>query len=50
MKFLEFINQLARPISMYKGLLLGLSGIWLVALLLSFAGSLSFSPIALVAS
>ena len=35
---------------MYKGLLLGLSGIWLVALLLSFAGSLSFSPIALVAS
>ncbi len=50
MKFLEFINSLARPISMYKGLLLGLTGIWLVAILLSFMGTLNFSPLALAAS
>jgi len=39
-----------RPFSMYKGLLLGLSGIWLVALVLSFVGQLGFSPLDLVLS
>ena len=38
------------PISMYKGMSLGLSGIWLVALVLSFVGLLDFSPLALTIS
>ncbi|MGV9001525.1 MAG: ferredoxin--NADP reductase [Candidatus Saccharimonadaceae bacterium] len=50
MKFAEFINRLMRSFSIYKGILLGLAGIWLVALVLSFVGLLSFSPLALVVS
>ncbi len=50
MKFAEFINNLMRPFSMYKGLSLGLMGIWFVALILSFVGLLDFSPLAMVVS
>lgn len=50
MKFAELINKIMSPISMYKGISLGLSGIWLVALCLSFVGLLHFSPLALTVS
>lgn len=35
---------------MYKGISLGLSGIWFVALILSFVGLLDFAPLAMIAS
>ena len=50
MKFLEFINNSMRPFSMYKGISFGLTGIWLVAIVLSFTGSLSIDPFALIIS
>lgn len=50
MTLTEFINNQSRSISMYKGMALGLSGIWVSALVLSFFGVLSFSPLALVLS
>jgi len=50
MKFLEFINNSMRPYSMYKGLSLGLLGIWFVALILAFVGLLAFSPVAMIVS
>ena len=50
MKFLEFINKLFRPFSMYTGIGLGLFGIFLVALLLSVLGHFSFTPLALTLS
>lgn len=50
MKVAEFLNNQLRPFSMYMGLVLGLSGIWLVALILAFVGLLDFSPLAIVVS
>lgn len=46
----EFINNQSRSISMYKGMALGLGGVWLSALVLSIVGVLSFSPVALIVS
>lgn len=43
-------NKALRPFSMYKGMSLGLTAIWAVALMLSFFGVLYFSPVALIAS
>ncbi|OJU87439.1 hypothetical protein BGO17_00335 [Candidatus Saccharibacteria bacterium 49-20] len=50
MKFLEYINKMLRPFSMYTGIGLGLSGIFLVALLLSALGYFNFTPLALALS
>jgi len=50
MKFLEFINKLFRPFSMYTGVGLGLLGILLVALVVSAMGGFSFTPLALALS
>lgn len=44
------MNKQLSMFSMYKGLLMGLLGIWVVALGLSFIGWLAFSPLALVYS
>ncbi len=46
----DFINKLMRPFSMYKGMSLGLTGVWAAALALSFFGGIAFSPLALVVS
>jgi ferredoxin-NADP reductase len=46
----EFINAQTRSISMYKGMALGLSGVWFVALCLSFVGLLDFTPISMIVS
>lgn len=48
MTFAEFVNNQSRSISMYKGLSLGLSGIWFVALCLTLVGLLDFSPVAMI--
>lgn len=50
MKLATFINKQLSMFSMYKGLLLGLLGILLVALGLSFMGWLAFTPLALLLS
>lgn len=50
MKFLEQINKMMSPFNMYKGMTLGLIGIFVGALLLSVIGQLSYSPMALIAS
>lgn len=46
----QLSNKLFGLISMYHGMLLGLIGIWLVALLLSFFGGISYSPLEMIAS
>lgn len=43
MSAVELLNSVMRPFSMYKGILLGLSGIWLSALALAFVGQLNFT-------
>lgn len=48
MKISELLNRSLGLLSMYKGLLVGLLFIWLVALVLSITGALALSPIALV--
>lgn len=50
MKLAEFINNQSRSITMYKGITLGLIGIWVCALIFSFIGWLGFSPIELLLS
>jgi ferredoxin-NADP reductase len=46
----QLINKLMSIFSMYKGMLLGLLGIWAVAFLLSFFGLIAYSPIAMAVS
>lgn len=50
MKFLEFINKLFRPFSMYMGIGFGLLGIVLGALVLAAGDHFSFTPLALLVS
>lgn len=46
----DFIHRQTRSISMYKGMTMGLLGIWACALIGSSVGWLSFQPLALVAT
>ncbi len=46
----ELINKISSIFSMYKGMSLGLLGIWAAAFTLSFFGLITYSPIALVIS
>jgi len=50
MNILERINAILRPISMYKGILFGLFGIWLAAVVLACFGLLSVTPLELCIS
>jgi ferredoxin-NADP reductase len=44
------INRMSNVFTMYKGIVLGLFGIWAAAFALSLIGQLTYSPLALVAS
>lgn len=46
----ELVNKVSSIFSMYKGMTLGLLGIWSAALVLSFFGLITYSPLSLVVS
>jgi glycine betaine catabolism B len=50
MTLLERMNAALRPVSMYKGILFGLVGIWLAAVALASFGALSITPLSLIVS
>ncbi len=50
MKFLGFIDKATSSFSMYKGIIMGLLGIWMAAIALAFFDLTGFSPLALVVS
>lgn len=50
MKFLALLNKATSPFSMYKGIAMGLLGVWAAALALAFFNLTGFSPLALVVS
>lgn len=50
MNIAQLINKSLSIFTMYKGISLGLLGIWSVAFVLSFFGLISYSPIAMIVS
>lgn len=50
MKLREMSNKIASVFSIYKGMSLGLMGIWAAAVVLSLFGVIAYSPLALIAS